>query len=53
MVGLHEVPDDHLLAGLELEELEQVVGEAFDLGAVGEGQQALGAHAQDLHHKPG
>ena len=50
MVGLHEVLDGHLLAGLELEQLEQVLGEALQLGPVGEGQQALGAHAQDLRN---
>ena len=50
MVGLHEVLDGHLLAGLELEQLEQVLGEALQLGPVGQGQQALGAHAQDLRN---
>ena len=48
MVGLHEVLDGHLLAGLELEQLEQVLSEALHLGAVRQGQQTLGAHAQDL-----
>ena len=50
MVCLHEVLDGHLLAGLELEQLEQVLGEALHLGPVGQGQQTLGAHAQDLRN---
>ena len=48
MVGLHEVPDDHLLAGLELEQLEQVLGKALYLRAVGQGQQTLRTKAQNL-----
>lgn len=48
VVGLHEVPDDHLLTGLELEQLEQVLGEALHLRAVRQRQQALGSQAQDL-----
>lgn len=48
MVGLHEVRDGHLFAGLELEQFEEVLGESLHLGTVGQGQQTLGAHAKDL-----
>ena len=48
MICLHEILDGHLLAGLELEQLEQILGEPLHLGPVGQRQQPLGAHAQDL-----
>lgn len=48
MVGLHEVRDGDLFAGLELEQFEEVLGESFHLGTVCQGQQTLGPHAKDL-----
>lgn len=48
MVGLHEVPDDDLLARLKLEQFEQVLSETLHLCPVREGQQPLRAEAQDL-----
>lgn len=49
MIGLREVADQHLLTGLKLQQLQQILCEAFDLSAMSQRQQALGAQTQDLH----
>ena len=48
VVCLHEVLDCNLFAGLKFEQFEQILGEALHLSPMGQGQQTLGTHAQDL-----
>lgn len=49
MIGLREVADQHLLTGLKLQQLQQILSEAFDLSTMCQRQQAFGAQTQDLH----
>lgn len=48
MIRLHEVFNCYLLAGLKLKQFKEVLGEAFHLCSVSQGQQALGTHTQYL-----
>ena len=49
MICLHEVLNGNLLAGLELEQFKEILGETLHLGTMSQGQKALCAHAQDLY----